>query len=504
MHRRRWWMAGLALGLAGLMLAGVAAQLSYAQSGTEPQGPREPSGVLSTPTPGSKSASTPPVSDPDGVTILDQAGAGTKNAADPQAAAPGTAAPQMAGDSRSFMACGATGNANWTTTSTAWQVIRSCTATFPEAGVVFIDATAGMGMQDTAYEGRFGLSIDNAAAGIASTNRWVNIYPDGGDGTDKNVATSLLWPVSAGTHTFYFLGTRYTGSGTVLAYDPALSVAYFPSAATPVKTCGVSSSAIFTTTSSAFVAVQTCSLNVPGPGWVYVNATASAGLANNPYEVRYHVAVDDNSLNTGWPDRWTNVYTDTGDGTDEALASSMLTQIVSGTHTFYFGVSRYAGSGTVQLYNPALSVLYFPDQSVVAKTCGSFLGSGDWQNSTTNYTTARACTLDVPSRGFALVEANASAGLPYGSANWEGQFRWGVDDANGSDATDRWVNVYTDGGDGTDRVVATSGLIDVSAGPHTFYFVGRRYSGSGTVDLIRPSLTVLVPAGRVFLPLVLK
>jgi len=502
MHRRRLWMAGVALGLAVLMLAGAAAQLSYAQTGTEPQGPSEPIGVLSTPAPGSKNAVQPPAFDPGGVTLLDRAGAGTKNAAEVHQAA----APQIAGDSGSFMACGATGNANWTTTSTAWQVIRSCTATFPEAGVVFINATAGVALQDTAYEGRFGLSIDNAAAGIQSTSRWVNIYPDGGDGTDKSVAASLLIPVSAGTHTFYFLGTRYAGSGTVLAYDPALSVAYFPASATPVKTCGVSSSAVFTTTSNTFAAVQTCSLNVPGPGWVYVNATASAGLpyGGGPYEVRYHVAVDDNSLNTGWPDHWTNVYTDTGDGTDEALASSMLTHIVTGTHTFYFGAARYAGSGTVQLYDPALSVLYFPANSVVAKTCGSFEGSGDWQNSTNSYTTVRACMLEVPSRGFAIVDANASAGLTYGSSNWEGLFRWGVDDANGSDSFDRWADVYTDSGDGTDRVVAASGLIDVSAGPHTFYFVGRRYSGSGTVELIRPSLTVLVPTGRVFLPLVLK
>ena len=241
-----------------------------------------------------------------------------------------------------------------------------------------------------------------------------------------------------------------------------------------------------------------------GLGVCECDGFGGAGGRSGPYEVRYHVAVDDNTLAAGWPDHWTNVYTDTGDGTDEALASSMLTHIVSGTHTFYFGVNRYAGSGTVQLYNPALSVLYFPDNSVVAKTCGSFEGSGDWQNSTANNTTIRACTLDVPGHGFAIVDANASAGLPYGSANWEGQFRWGVDDANGSDAYDRWINVSTDGGDGTDRVVADSGLIDVSAGPHTFYFVGRRYSGSGTVELIRPSLTVLVPTGRVFLPLVLK
>ncbi len=33
MHRRRLSMAGLALGLAGLMLAGVAAQLTLAQTG---------------------------------------------------------------------------------------------------------------------------------------------------------------------------------------------------------------------------------------------------------------------------------------------------------------------------------------------------------------------------------------------------------------------------------------------------------------------------------------
>ena len=53
---------------------------------------------------------------------------------------------------------------------------------------------------------------------------------------------------------------------------------------------------------------------------------------------------------------------------------------------------------------------------MVAKTCGSFEGSGDWQNSTTSYTTIRACTLDVPGRGFAIVDANASAGLTYGSS----------------------------------------------------------------------------------------
>ena len=52
----------------------------------------------------------------------------------------------------------------------------------------------------------------------------VNVYNDSGDGTDKSVALSVLKSVTAGTHTFYFLGSRYNGAGTVLLYDPTLTV----------------------------------------------------------------------------------------------------------------------------------------------------------------------------------------------------------------------------------------------------------------------------------------
>lgn len=480
----------------GLLVVAQAGRPASADSGGNPGSNPPPS----------KIASQAPASDLHGITRLDPSGAGTKNATEPERAdVPRLALPSITGDSSAFMACGDSGNLNWTTTSTAWQVIRSCTATFPADGVVFINATAGLGRQDTAYEGRFGLSVDSRASALSATSRWVNIYPDAGDGTDKTVAASILLSVASGTHTFYFLGTRYSGDGTVLVFDPALSVAYFPAGSSQVKTCGVSSSMNFTTTSNAFVVVQSCILDLPASGWVYMNATASAALEDAPYEVQYHTAIDNNALNTGWPDRWTNVYTDTGDGTDEALASSMLTQVGAGTRTFYFGVSRYGGAGAIRLLNPSLSVLYFPENNVIARTCGKYLGAGDWQTTSSSYMTVLTCTLDLPASGFAIVDLNASAGLSYGSASWEGAFRWGMDDSNGSSDTDRWTNVYTDTGDGTDRVVADSGLISVPAGRHTFYFVAGRYSGSGTLELIRPSLTVLAPRGRqAHLPLLMR
>ena len=480
----------------GLLMAAQAGRPVAADGGVNP-GPESSR---------SKIASQAPASDPHGITRLDPIGAGTKNAAEPgRAARSESALPAIAGDSSGFMACGDSGNVNWTTTSTAWEVIRSCTATFPADGVVFINATAGLGLQDVAYEGRFGLSVDNRASALSATSRWVNIYPDAGDGTDKTVAASILLSVASGTHIFYFLGTRYSGSGTVVAYDPALSVAYFPAGSSQVMTCGVSSSMNFTTTSNAFVAVQSCALDLPSPGWVYLNATASAVLEDAPYEVQYHTAIDSNTAGTGWPDHWTNVYTDTGDGTDEALAASMLTQVGAGARTFYFGVSRYGGLGAIRLLNPSLSVLYFPENNVIARTCGKYLGAGDWQTTSSSYMTVLTCTLDLPASGFAIVDVNASAGLTYGSSAWEGAFRWGMDDPSGSSDTDRWTNVYTDTGDGTDRVVADSGLIAAPAGRHTFYFVAGRYSGSGNVELIRPSLTVLAPRGRqVQLPLLMR
>lgn len=398
-----------------------------------------------------------------------------------------------------MQSCGSVQDGGFTTTSSSFVVIRSCTLDIPEAGFVFLSASSSVGLSSGDYELRTNVNID-AVTGNPATDRWINSYGDTGDGTDKTTATTLLAPVSAGAHTFYYLGARYSGTGTVQLYDPSLSVLYFPSSVADVLSCGVASNTTWTTTESSFQAVRSCSLLLPASGFVFLSANASAGLgAGGAYELRARVGVD-TVTGTASADRWVNVYPDAGDGSDETLATSLLTSVAAGAHTFYFSATRYAGAGTVQLYDPTLSVLYFKAPNSTAMVCGAG-GSDSWTSVTTSYSTIRSCSLPVPDATAVYVDAGASAGLNAAGAgnDWEGQFRVGVDNDSGTTLSDRWLNIYADAspGDGTDRSLVDTLLTNVTAGTHTFYLVGRRYSGTGTVRLYAPSLTVIVPLAEV-------
>jgi hypothetical protein len=459
--------------------------------------------TLTPPPPGTKNATAPIAHDPYGITRSGTATPGTKNYSDELSAAVAAEATGSPSGWR-FNACGAILDGGWTTTSSAFEVIRSCTMTFPENGFVYLKGSSSVGWASADVEVRLNLAIDSAS-GNPATDRWINVYSDSSDGTDKNADVTLLAPVSAGAHTFYFLGSRYGGTGTVQLYDPALSVLYFPSSSADVLACGVANNSVWTTTETSFQEIRSCALTVPQSGFVYINGTSSAGLGpNGAYEARFRLGID-TVTGTASSDRWVNVTTDSSDGTDEPVSTSLLTSVSAGAHTFYFLGSRYSGTGTVQLYDPALSVLYFPAPNVTAKVCGAG-GSDSWTNDTTTYSIIRSCTLNVPDRGFAFMDATASAGLNASSAgnDWEGQFRLGVDNDTGSSLFDRWVNTYTDTGDGTDRAVVNSGLVNISKGVHTFYFVGRRYGGAGTLRLYSPSLTVIVPGATHYFPMIAR
>lgn len=513
--------AGILLAMIVLLTPAISshsAATNVAQADQRPTAKDDPNGSLpasnggvttmSAPQPGSKNASSQPAHDPNGVTRSLTATPGSKNyeptigaaAAEPDSSATAT----ERGTGWLFQACGSIQDGGWTTTSATFEPIRSCTLTFPESGFVYLVGSTSIGVGAGGnYEARLNLNIDSTS-GNAATDRWINVYTDGAqsDGTDKSAEVTLLSPVSAGAHTFYFLGARYNGAGTVQLYDPALSVLYFPSSSGDVLACGVVGNTVWNTTETSFQAIRSCALNVPQSGFVYINGTASAGLASggSPYEGRFRLGVDSVG-GTASSDRWVNVTTDAGDGTDEAVITSLLTSVGAGAHTFYFSGTRYNGTGPVQLYDPALSVLYFPAPNVTAKVCGAG-GSDSWTNATTDYSIMRSCTLNVPRNGFAFIDASGSAGLnETGAGNdWEGQFRVGVDNDTGTSLSDRWVNVYTDATDGTDRPVAVSLLTNISAGVHTFYFVGRRYAGNGTVRVYSPSLTVIVPGDTGFMP----
>jgi len=399
----------------------------------------------------------------------------------------------------SLITCGASGNTSWTTTSSSFEVIRQCTFSVPQNGWVFLSANGSMARSNGEYEAQFRIGIDSTS-GDSDVDRFVNVYNDGGDGTDKAVALSVLKPVGAGTHTFYFLGRRYSGTGTVLVYDPTLTVIFIPAADSEVLACGVSGDIDWTTTSTSFQVIHHCSLSVPRDGWVFLSADGSVANIDGEYEARFRIGIDSTSGDYN-VDRWANVYNDGGDGTDESVALSVLKPVTAGSHTFYFLGSRYSGTATALVYDPTLTAVYVPDPSVTALTSGAS-GNTSWTPTSSSFEVIRQRTVSVPQDGWVFLSADGS--MANSNGEYEAQFRIGVDSTSGDYNVDRWVNVYNDGGDGTDKSVALSVLKQVTAGTHTFYFLGKRYGGAGTVLVYDPTLTVIMPGAQVFLPLVMR
>lgn len=119
--------------------------------------------------------------------------------------------------------CSSGGDVGWSTTADAFQVVCQCTITLPSDGWAFLSAGASLAGDNGEYEAHFRLGIDSTE-GDPATNRWVNIYGDAGDGMHAALAVSALRPLKAGTHTFYLLCRRKSGTGPVLLRDPSLAV----------------------------------------------------------------------------------------------------------------------------------------------------------------------------------------------------------------------------------------------------------------------------------------
>jgi hypothetical protein len=145
------------------------------------------------------------------------------------------------------------------------------------------------------------------------------------------------------------------------------------------------------------------------------------------------------------------------------------------------------------LKDPTLRVLFFPLPNATAKTCGLSSAVG-YLSDSTNFVAFSTCTLYIRQSGFVFVDASAGAGLSATGGEWEGQFSVGVDNAFVVSRFSHWVNVYSDSGKGTNRALAICGLIGVTRGMHTFYFVGKRYAGTGQMLVWTPSITVIAPS----------
>ncbi len=347
------------------------------------------------PAPGSKNDFADPLVDESAAEppalLLEPGGKNAASDAGGVSAASDMALPLTAGDP--FVTCGASGNLNWTTTGSSFAVVRQCSFSAPQNGYVHIVANGSPGRQNGEYEAQFRLGIDSTT-GEADTDRFVNVYNDTGDGTDRLVALSIFKPVTAGTRSFYFLGRRFTGTGTVLVFDPTLTVTFIPASGTPLRTCGASGNVNWTTAGSSFAVARQCSLAVPRDGWVYLVADGSPGRQNGEYEAQFRLGID-NTTGEEDTDRWVNIYNDTGDGTDKSVALSVLKPITAGTHTFSLLGRRYSGSGTVLVYDPTLTAIFIPSPGVVAPTCG-VSGNLTWTTAESSFAVIRQCTLAVP------------------------------------------------------------------------------------------------------------
>lgn len=390
----------------------------------------------------------------------------------------------------SLFAAGASGNIPWTTTSSAWQVVRQCKLAVPWNGQVFITANTSLGRSDGDYEARLSINMDSPN-GDVSIDRWVNVYSDTGDGTDENAALSILKPVSAGVHTFYLLASRYGGTGTVQLHDPSLTVVYTPSVNTQVVVAGASGNGNWTTTNNSFQVVRQCTLTAPGAGQVFIAADTSLTRLDGDYEAQLRLGVDtvagDNSS-----DRWVNISSDTGDGTDRNGALSILKPVSAGVHTFYLLAKRYNGTGTVNLLDSSLTVIFTPSANTQVVAAGASDSVG-WTTTSSSLKVVSQCTFTAPRDGQVFIAADASLGRSDG--DYEASLRLGMDSTSGDVNTDRWVNIYSDAGDGTDKNGALSILKPISAGVHTFYLLAARYGGTGTVNLYKSTLTAIFVDG---------
>lgn len=259
------------------------------------------------------------------------------------------------GTGTDLLTCSDMDSTTFTTTSMEFQVMRSCSLTAPSSGYAFISANGSAGGAATPFEAAFEIGIDGTT-GTADAPRWVDAYSVNQKAVDRTVALTMLKPVSAGQHTFNFLAARRIGAADITVASPSLSVIYFPAPSLHVASCSVLDDTPWTTTSGDFAVVRQCSMNLPEDSVAFLAADANLGIWVDPFEAHLRLGID-STVGYDDTDRYTNVYADSSDGTDDSAALSVLKPITAGSHAFYLlGRSMY-GAGTTLLRYPTLTVL---------------------------------------------------------------------------------------------------------------------------------------------------
>jgi len=391
-----------------------------------------------------------------------------------------------------YTACSDQPNGTATIDSASFgDAVAECTLQAPTDGYIVAIGSASLALSDTAYEVNAEIMLDGAQGG--TSDRWVNVYPNANDGTDKTIALSNYFQVTAGTRRISLKARRYAG-GSVMMFDPTLTAIFVPASAAQTV-CGSASGTAFRTQSATPTSAASCQITVAEDSIAFAFATGSMGYSMGPSEARVRIGFDGTTTSTS--DRWVNVYADDQDGTDESVATQYAFAATPGTHTFDLYASRYSGSGEVTMYDPVLTVIAVPASA--AAICSHQSGA-NYTNPASTPTAMRECTLSTATPARALVFASASIGKsdPPAGAPYEGLFRIATGGQSLSN-TERWIDIDNDSGDGTDRTLATQWGGELDPGTYAFSLWGSRYSGSGEVRAYNAAIHVLLlPSDRLF------
>ncbi len=424
-------------------------------------------------------------------------------------------------DNTRLRACGANKDGDNLSTFGSYQSLQSCTFVTDQPGRALVIATASLGLADVTdhYEAAFRVDHNTGVTGDPVTERTVDVYPDSalqtnGDGTDRNVAITAMYTLTAGAHTFDFMWKRNESSDVNVemeAIDASIAVLFLPPGL-DLLSCGDQPGGSYPNNTAGTIPTAHCALTVPGPGVVFVSADGWLRLdapSDPPYEAANQLVMTGPSSESQ-SIRYTDVYTSastpgtiSNDGIDVAVANTAVFSVTTpGTYTFTHTLRRQSGTSTVRMQNATLAALYVPDHSPYANVCAERGGAlidldGD------NHAAVVSCQLDAPADTWAFISSTSSVGLNDALQPYEGVFSLGLDGLFPENPTSRYVNSYPNSGDGLDASMADALLLPVTQGPHTFNLLAKRQSGdpAAEVRMRFPVLFVLVPGASTFMPL---
>jgi hypothetical protein len=387
------------------------------------------------------------------------------------------------GPNAPLIGCGASANDTWTNATDTFTTVRECSLAVPGDGKVFISADATVVSSAVVNQGEFDVSVDSTTSGLGAP-RWVTIREDGSGGQKMSLARTAMAPLSTGSHTIRLLGKSDNPSVTMRLDNASLSAIFVPDGSGLLACSDVDTG--WSTTSNSYVGILKCGLTVPENGWAFVSADATVRWQDLSQDLELAFDFDDATTPEG-ATRFVGAHTGTWSYSPAAL--SMLKPVRAGARTFYLVGRRDQGTGQIDIYNPVLNVIYIPSSSAYAITCGE--ASTDlWATTSSTWQGIEKCSLTAPTDAWAFVSASSS--VNYSDGPYQGNFQVRVDN-DASKSASHAVNIYSSDAFGQDNTVAVSLLKPIAAGSHTFYFRGQRASGTGTVQLFRPTLTAIVP-----------